>query len=104
MPEEWEVCGRSGFENQPVKQDSGHLVMESIQGIYQNHQCGQCENWLIGRNEVEREVRHESQVERNREAVVAEHPRAIPIPGTEAERKNMTDTLVGKRVINPGQE
>jgi hypothetical protein len=68
--------------------------MESIQGG----------NWLIGRNEVEREVRHEEQMERDREAVETEHPRVIPIPGTEAERKNMTDTLVGKRAINPGQE
>jgi hypothetical protein len=59
---------------------------------------------LIGRNEVEREVRHEEQVERDREAVEAEHPRAIPIPGTEAERKDMTDVLAGKRVINPRQE
>lgn len=97
-------CGRCEFENQPVKKDSGHLVMGSIQGVYQNHQCGRCRNWLIGRNEIEREVRHEAQVERDREAVVAEHPRAIPIPGTEAERTNMTDVLAGKRVINPGQE
>ena len=97
-------CGRCEFENQPVKKDSGQLVMGSIQGVYQNHQCGRCRNWLIGRNEIRREVRHEEQVERDREAVVAEHPRAIPIPGTEAERTNMTDVLAGKRVINPGQE
>ena len=98
------TCGRCNFENQPVKKDSGHLVMGSIQGVFQDHQCQQCGNWLIGKNEVEREIRHDEQVERDREAVEAEHPGAIPIPGTEAARKNMTDVLAGHRVINPGQE
>lgn len=95
-------CGRCGHTNMPAKEYRNKRVSQgSVQGVMQSYQCDKCQTWLISQDEKLNVVESFDEKKAEKEAYVAEHPKALPIPGKEPSKKNMTDILAGHEVKNP---